>query len=125
MSAFFLRALLGFNAFIDLGMAFNPRGFGNPTVLQLFPTASEDTLNGIGASFLSHCFIRGFAAFTGFQGDNKGAQTMAKRAAQLSYLGEIALAIKLKDKLGMPAGAAMVVLPALTIVWLEWSIRNH
>lgn len=126
MSNLLLRGFLSLNAILDFAIALYPRTFGNPTVADAFPTMSADAVDAIGACMPVHAFLRAYGAFEGFkEGSNKEARTVGKRAAQLSYLAEIVLAAMLRKHLKLPEGSSLIVIPAIAIAWLEYTIRDE
>lgn len=110
-----VRGFLGVNALLDAAMALIP-SFGVNSLKDGLDVSTE-SLEVTAASFLAHGLIRGFAAMA------FGSAT-ARRAAQISYAGEIAFAVLMWKKIKMPGAAPLLVIPGAMILGLEWINRS-
>ena len=111
-----LRGALALNAALDAYLALGLRGSA-ANMGNAFPGLSADGHKALGASMLVHALIRGYAA-KNFESRD------ARRAAQLSYIAEIGLAVLLRREWDSKRGLAVVLGPALLILGLEYLNRR-
>ncbi|KAI9010188.1 hypothetical protein DFJ74DRAFT_686300 [Hyaloraphidium curvatum] len=106
---------LALNALLDFALAYTGAG---QAVQDSFPSLSAEGVRAINAGFPAHGLIRGFAALA-------IGSAEARRAAQLSYIGELLVVVGLRDKFDLKGGAAMIAIPTAMILALEYINQNQ
>lgn len=110
-----LRGFIGINSVLDFALGLIPSA--GKGLKDAFPGLSEDGIAAFAAGLSTHGFIRAFAAL------NFGSLEL-RRAAQLSYLGEVISAVVLKDKLSSQGRNNLIIGPLVLILAIEWVNRN-
>jgi hypothetical protein len=114
-----LRGILGVNALLDFALGFLPSTVGTNGLKDGFPGISSDESREVLASGLSvHGFVRLYAAL-------QFESPIARRFAQLSYLGEVVTGVLLRRHAKSLFGSPFVTGPLVLIAALEYYNRNY
>ncbi len=113
-----LKGMLGLNALLDFALGFLPTTMGTTGLQDGFPNLSSAESREVLASGLSVLgFVRMYAALN-FE------SPLARRFAQLSYLGEVVTGVLLRKKAKSLFGSPFVTGPLVLIAALEWYNRR-